>query len=197
MAWDRLTPPERGGDVTTRPPLRVAPLRSLDLPVLRVVDDDLPDADGATVFWIDRHDDRWRAWAARIDSDQATPWLVSAPALRLERPDPALLALIGPDAEVEVVGDARLLEPMPRALACICREKTAGAVYRSVDEGWTTVEEIRRRTGAVFGECQGRRCVSVIADRLDQVPADRGATITPRPPLVPVPASVLAAFARL
>ena len=69
------------------------------------------------------------------------------------------------------------------------------AIYRSADQGWTTVEEVKRRTGVAFGECQGRRCVAAIATRLDQAPGERGARITPRPPLVPVPASVLAAFA--
>jgi len=199
MAWDRLLPPERGGQVATRAPLSVAPLRRLDLPELLIVDDDLPEADGATCFWLDRPDARWRAWAARIEGERATPWLVTAPALRLEQPDPALLALaaLAGSLDCEVVGAGRPLEPMPRALACICRETSASAVYRSIEAGWATVEEVKRRTGAAFGECQGRRCVSAIAQRLDQAPGERGAAITPRPPLVPVPASVLAVFADL
>jgi bacterioferritin-associated ferredoxin len=199
MAWDRLLPPERGGEVTTRTPLTVAPLRRLDVLELLIVDDDLPQADGATCFWLDRLGDRWRAWAARIEGQEATPWLVTAPSLHLEQPDPALVALValaGP-LEPQVAGDARPLEPMPRALACICRETTAGTVYRSIEAGWATVEEVKRRTGAAFGECQGRRCVPVIAQRLEQAAGERGAAITPRPPLVPVPASVLAAFAGL
>ena len=200
MAWDRLLPPERGGDAARRSPLTVAPLRRLEVAELLIVDDDLPEADGATCFWLDRPADRWRAWAAHIDGERATPWLVTGEALRLEDPDPALVALAAlaaPHVDVGIAGDERALEPMPRALACICRETTAGTLYRAIDEGWATVEEIKRRTGAAFGECQGRRCVPVIAARLDQGPAERGAAITPRPPLVPVPASVLAAFANL
>jgi hypothetical protein len=53
---------------------------------------------------------------------------------------------------------------------------------------------VKRRTGVAFGECQGRRCVAVVAGRLDQDPGERASTITPRPPLVPVPASILAVF---
>lgn len=199
MAWDRLLPPERGGDVAQRTPLTVEPMRHLEVEELQVVDDDLPQADGATLFWLDLADGRWRAWAVRLDGERATPWLAHAGALRLRRPDAALLALIGQiDGAPEVVteGEPRPLEPMPRTLACICRDKTANAIYRSIDEGWSTVEEVKRRTGAAFGECQGRRCVPVIAHRLDQAPGERGAAITPRPPLVPVPASVLAAFAQ-
>jgi len=198
MAWDRLVPPERGGEVAQRAPLRVEPLLRLDLEELLIRDDDLPAADGATLFWLDGRDGEWIAWAARIEGDRATPWLVRAARLRLERTDPALRALLATDgghAGPPDDQDARPLEPMPRALACICRERSSEAIYRSADQGWTTVEEVKRRTGVAFGECQGRRCVAAIATRLDQAPGERGARITPRPPLVPVPASVLAAFA--
>jgi bacterioferritin-associated ferredoxin len=193
MAWDRLVPPERGGDVAQRTVLQVQPLRRLELDELLVVDDDLPQADGATLFWLERRGERWRAWAANVDGPMATPWLILASRLRLVRPDPSLLALID-DSEAEVDGEPRPMEPMPRQLACICRERSAEEIYRSADEGWTTVDEVKRRTGVAFGECQGRRCVPVVAARLDQAADARASTITPRPPLVPVPASILAAF---
>jgi len=192
MAWDRLTPPGRGGDVAQRVPLHVEPLRRLDVEELLVIDDDLPAAAGATLFWLRGRDGSWVAWAASIEGDRAVPWLIHASRLRLERTDPSLRALVPDVASVE--GDPRPLEPMPRALACICRERSVEAIYRSADEGWTTVEEVKRRTGVAFGEGQGRRCVAPTAARLDQGPGDRGARITPRPPLVPVPASILAAF---
>ena len=199
MAWDRLLPPERGGDAAQRSPLRVEPLRRLEVDELLIRDDDLPAAEGATLFWLERTQDGWMAWAASIEADRAVPWVVRASRLRLERADPsllAMLALVADDAE-EGADEPRPLEPMPRSLACICRERSMEAVYRSADEGWTTVEEVKRRAGVAFGECQGRRCVAAIAARLDQGPDDRGARITPRPPLVPVPASVLAAFAEV
>jgi hypothetical protein len=196
MSWDRLTPPERAGDVAQRSFLDVQPLRRLEVDTLVVVDDDLPQANGATLFWLQRRGERWCAWAAAVDGPMATPWLIFASTLRLENPDAALLALVG-DRTAELVGVARQLEPVPRDLACICREKSAELVYRAADEGWRTVDEVKRRTGVTFGECQGRRCVAGIAARLDQEPGDRGASITPRPPLVPVPASILAAFAEV
>jgi bacterioferritin-associated ferredoxin len=196
MAWDRLMPPERGGDSAQRSPLVVEPLRRLEVEELVVRDDDLPVADGATLFWLESGDGGWTAWAAKIQGDRAIPWQIRAKRLRLERTDPSLTALLGAE-ETPDAGKPRPLEPMPRTLACICRERSAEAIYRSADEGWTTVEEVKRRTGVAFGECQGRRCVSAIAARLDQAPNDRGARITPRPPLVPVPASILAAFADL
>ena len=194
MAWDRLLPPDRGGDVAQRSPLHVEPLRRLEVDELLVRDDDLPDAEDATLFWLEGRGGSWEAWAATIAGDRAVPWVVRAARLRLERSDPSLLALLGGEAAPDS-GEPRPLEPMPRTLACICRERSVEAIYRSADEGWTTVEEVKRRTGVAFGECQGRRCVGPVAARLDQGQDDRGARITPRPPLVPVPASILAAFA--
>lgn len=193
MAWDRLAPPERAGDVAQRAPLRVEPLRRLQLDELLVRDDDLPDAEGATLFWLEPRDGGWVAWAASIRGDRAVPWLIHAARVRLQRTDPSLRALVSGAVDQDE-GDPRPLEPMPRTLACICRERSVEAIYRSADEGWTTVEEVKRRTGVAFGECQGRRCVGPVAARLDQQEGDRGAQITPRPPLVPVPASILAAF---
>jgi hypothetical protein len=120
---------------------------------------------------------------------------VTASHLHLVRPDPSLLRLIGADtAGVALEGAPRALEPMPRQLSCICREKSAESAYRSAEAGWVTVDAVKRRTGALFGECQGRRCETLVAGWLD-LRGDPLGQMTPRPPLVPVPASVLAAFA--
>lgn len=197
MAWDRLEPPQRAGDVAQRRPLTVLPLRRARVDELLVVDDDLPQADHATLLWLERETHgAWTGWAATLDGERATPWVVTASNLRLVRPDPALLRLIGTDADgVLTEGSPRPLEPMPRQLACICREKTAESAYRAADAGWVTVDGVKRRTGALFGECQGRRCEALVAGWLDLQPNEPLGRMTPRPPLVPVPASVLAAFA--
>ncbi len=196
MAWDRLEPPQRAGDVAQRRPLTVLPLERVVVDELLVVDDDLPQARGATLVWLEREPrGAWTAWAALIDEERATPWLVTASRVRLVRPDPALLRLIGPGAAAIVEGEPRPLEPMPRHLACICREKSAESVYRAAGAGWTSVEALKRRTGVLFGECQGRRCEALVAGWLDLEADDPLAQMTPRPPLVPVPASLLAAFA--
>ncbi len=196
MAWDRLEPPQRAGDVAQRRPLAVRALERLRVDELLVVDDDLPQADGATLLWLEREDAGWVAWAARLRDTDATPWLIAARSVRLVRPDPSVLRLLGTDAAAVVIeGDPRTVEPMPRQLSCICREKGAESAYRAADAGWISVDAVKRRTGAVFGECQGRRCEARIAGWLDLDAGDPQGRITPRPPLVPVPASVLAAFA--
>src|SRR5439155_7567755 len=135
MAWDRLLPPERGGGRARRAALHVEPLRRLEVDELLVRDDDLPDAEDATLFWLEGREGSWEAWAATIDGDRAVPWVVRAARLRLERSDPLLLAQLGREAPPDA-GELRSLEPLPRTLACICRERSVEAIYRSVDEGW-------------------------------------------------------------
>ncbi len=169
MAWDRLEPPQRAGDVAQRRPLVVRPVQRRRVDELLVVDDDLPQAAGATLVWLEREPDgAWTAWAAQLRDAEATPWIVVAQTVRLVRPDPSLLRLLGPDAAaVAVEGEPRPVEPMPRQLACICREKSAESAHRAAESGWITLDAVKRRTGAVFGECQARRCEARIAAGLD------------------------------
>lgn len=192
-AWDRLTAPP--GEA-----LEVEPLRRVTLDELLIVDDDLPQLDDATLIWAWPSDGGWAARAARITGTTATPYAIRATRLRIERPDPNLTRLLGidpavPPPSVSIEGPARTLEQPPRHLACICRLTSSEQVYRAIHDGWRTVDELKRATGVAFGQCQGRRCVAGIAQRVDLTPEEPRGNITPRPPLVPVPASVLAAFA--
>lgn len=192
-AWDRLAAAASG-------PLRVEPVRRVELDEAWVDDDDLPELDAATIFWAWPAAGGWWLRAARIRDDLATPYLVLAARLRLVRPDPNLLRLLGGPGHslppsVRVEGEPRPMERPSRHLACICRMTAAERVYRAIEDGWRTVDELKRATGVAFGECQGRRCVPGLAARLDLAPDEPRAHLTPRPPLVPVPAAVLAAFA--
>ncbi|HEX6140832.1 MAG TPA: (2Fe-2S)-binding protein [Candidatus Limnocylindria bacterium] len=193
-AWDRLAPPPARLAVNAVRPERVDELL--------VDDDDLPQVEHATVFWAWPDADGWAVRAVRTRDGVAQPYLVHAARLRLVRPDPNLLLLLGidpadPPPSVALEGEPRPMERPPRHLACICRLTSAGDLYRALEAGWRTTDEVKRATGAAFGECQGRRCVPGLAARLDLAPSDPRGRITPRPPLVPVPASVLAAFADL
>ena len=192
-AWDRLTAPE-GGRLT------VLPLEHHSFEELLVVDDDLPQCGGATLFWAWPTSGGWAARAALIRDGRATPFAIKAARLRLQFPDPNLLRLLAvdpaaPPASVELVGHARHLERPPRHLACICRLTPDGDVYAAIERGWHTVDALKRATGVAFGQCQGRRCVSDLARRVDLGADDPRGAITSRPPLLPVPASILAAFA--
>lgn len=192
-AWDRLTAPP--GE-----PLQVEPLRRVTLDELLIIDDDLPQLDDATLIWAWPVDSGWAARAARVMGVVATPYAIRAARLRIERPDPNLARLLGidpaaPPASVSLRGHPRHQEKPPRQMACICRLTSSERVYRAIHDGWRTVDELKRATEVAFGQCQGRRCVAGIAHRLDLTPEEPRGNITPRPPLVPVPASLLAAFA--
>lgn len=191
-AWERLRVEGRG-------PLRVEPPQVIRWEVAEVVDGDLPDLGGATVFDAWRSGAGYRLRAARVTGPAAATWEVEAGALRLVRPDPALLRLLGfepahppPDVELVDVSPLPVSEP---GLVCGCRAVRDDAVVRAIAAGWWTADALKRATRVAFGECQGRRCLPLLAARLELAVDDPLARVTPRPPLVPVPASILAAFA--
>lgn len=178
--WERL----RAAD---HRPLHVGPVRLLAVDELRVVDGGLPDHDGAIVFdaWADGAATVVRA--ASVDGVDVQPLQVRADRLIITDSDGRLEALLAGEG---VVGTEGELE----RLACACRGISTDAAYRAIGAGWSTVDAVKRATRIGFGPCQGRRCVPWLAARLELDPADRLAQFTARPPLVPVPISVLAAY---
>lgn len=179
--WERLRAPDRRR-------LRIAPLQRVELDLLRIVDGDLPDLDGATVFdaWTDPAG--YAVRAALLTEADASPYLVHAAQLEIVGSDGRLEALLGRESVVAAAGELE-------RLACACRGISADAIYRAIGAGWTTVDQLKRSSRIAFGECQGRRCVPWLAERLELAADDSRAQVRARPPLVPVPASVLAAFA--
>ncbi len=169
--------------------LRIAPIRHAAVAELRVVDANLPDHGDATVF------DAWAVAsggvvvrAARIRDVDVTPWQLHATRLVVADSDGRLAALLAGTGEVRGGGD---LERQ----ACACRGISVDAVVRTVAAGWTTADAVKRATRVGFGSCQGRRCIPWLAGVLERPSDDPLAQITPRPPLVPVPIAVLAAYA--
>jgi bacterioferritin-associated ferredoxin len=179
--WERLRAPDRRA-------LQVGPLQRIEADLVRVVDGDLPDLGGATVFdaWTDASGYLLRA--ALLTDARATPYLVRAARLEITGSDGRLEALLGQGSVVAAPGELE-------RLACACRGISADAVYRAIGSGWSTVDQLKRSSRIAFGECQGRRCVPWLAERLELPPDDPRAQVRARPPLVPVPASVLAAVA--
>jgi bacterioferritin-associated ferredoxin len=177
--WERLRAPDHR-------PLDVRPVERLTVHVLRVLDGDIPEF-GATVFdaWTDA--DGYALRAAAIDDVTVTPYEIRARKLQIEGSDGRLEALLAGSGVVATLGDLE-------HLACACRGVASDVVYRAVANGWETVDQLKRATRVAFGVCQGRRCVPWLAQRLELDADDPRAQVTPRPPLVPVPASVLAAF---
>lgn len=181
--WERLRAADRRA-------LRVGPVRDATVGELKVVDGELPEFGGAVVFdaWFTDDGALTVVRAAVIRDIDVTPWEVRASQLIVEGSDGRLEALLAGSGPVAVAGE---LERQ----ACACRGISVDAAYRAIAAGWETVDAVKRATRIGFGPCQGRRCVPWLAARLELAPDDPRAQITPRPPLVPVPISILAAFA--
>ncbi len=177
-AWERLRAPQSGR-------LTVAPLERRTVEVLRVVDGELPEMGGATVVWAQPLGDRRvRVRAARIVGEVATPFVVEAARLDIALEDAALARLLGRDVPLASPAEAG---------GCSCKGTTAAEVAAA--GRWGSVDAVKRATKAGFGLCQGRRCVGALGAALHLEPNDPRSQITARPPLVPLPAVLLAAFA--
>jgi bacterioferritin-associated ferredoxin len=181
--WERLRAPDRRR-------LEVAPVRDATVESLRVVDGQLPDHQDAVVFdaWAEDDGAVTVVRAASIRGLTAIPWEIRASRLVVEASDGRLEALLAGAGAVAASGELE-------RLACACRGVSVDAAYRAIGAGWGTVDAVKRATRIGFGPCQGRRCVPWLAERLELSAADPLAQITPRPPLVPVPISILAAYA--
>lgn len=180
-SWERLRAPDHR-------PLRIEPVRHLAVDRLRVADGDLPDHGDATVFDAWPVDGAVVVRAARLDDVTVRPLEVRATTLEIEGSDGRLEALLAGAGPVAASGN---LERQ----ACACRGISTDAAYAAIGAGWGTVDAVKRATRIGFGPCQGRRCLPWLAERLELDADDPLAQISPRPPLVPVPLSVLAAFA--
>ncbi|HEU5325250.1 MAG TPA: (2Fe-2S)-binding protein [Candidatus Limnocylindria bacterium] len=179
--WERLRAPDHRR-------LRIGPIRRASVEQLRIVDGQLPEHDDAVAF--DAHhepDGRIRVRAAARDDIDVTPWEIVADRLDIDGSDGRLEALLAGEGRVAAPGE------LDRQ-ACNCRGVSVDAAYHTIAAGWETADAVKRATRIGFGPCQGRRCIPWLADRLELDPEDRLAQITPRPPLVPVPISVLRAF---
>jgi NAD(P)H-nitrite reductase large subunit len=81
-------------------------------------------------------------------------------------------------------------------LICRCEEVSLREIKDAIDQGAMTLDEVKRRTRAGMGLCQGKTCgrliARIIADRTDQS-VDDVLPATSRPPVRPVPLGVIAA----
>ena len=90
-------------------------------------------------------------------------------------------------------------DPTRRATApchvCRCEEINEAAIRQAIAEGAQSVDDVKRRTRAGMGLCQGIYCVRPIAALLERqagLPLDRLAPMTARPPVRPISLNLLA-----
>lgn len=82
-----------------------------------------------------------------------------------------------------------------RVMICRCEEVTGGEIAAAIGEGARALNDVKRRTRAGMGMCQGRWCAhavaALVAERTGQ-PLAALAPMTARPPVQPVRLGVLA-----
>jgi NAD(P)H-nitrite reductase large subunit len=69
---------------------------------------------------------------------------------------------------------------------CRCEELTRVEIERAIDDGARTINDVKRRTRAGMGACQGAYCLHIIATVLHDrrgTPLEHIAPMTSRPPV--------------
>ena len=98
-----------------------------------------------------------------------------------------------PQAEHDPIS-GEVLDPAA-TLTCRCEEVLLEEIVAAIAAGARSVDDVKRRTRAGMGTCQGIFCVPVIAAMVAQatgVPIDRIAPMTARPPVRPLAVESLA-----
>ncbi len=84
-----------------------------------------------------------------------------------------------------------------QTLICRCEEVGAAEVAVALLQGALTVDDVKRRTRAGMGACQGIFCIPAAAAMVAEgtgVPIGQLAPMTARPPVRPIPLAALAAL---
>jgi bacterioferritin-associated ferredoxin len=82
-----------------------------------------------------------------------------------------------------------------KAIVCRCEDITEEEVLEAIDEGYTDLEELRKRLRIGMGPCQGRVCVQLVTKILERKTGKKvpkASLPTSRPPNVPVSLGTLA-----
>ncbi len=85
----------------------------------------------------------------------------------------------------------------PDMIICRCEEVTLAQIIEAISEGARTVDEVKRRTRAGMGLCQGRTCSRLVRHLLAQHTGQNFHQIPPmtaRVPVRPIALEVLASL---
>jgi len=83
-----------------------------------------------------------------------------------------------------------------KTIICRCEDVSLEEVNRAIDEGYTSLEEIKRLLRCGMGPCQGRTCLMLIAQVLSHKTGKQITEMkfpTVRPPVRPVPLAIFTA----
>lgn len=82
-----------------------------------------------------------------------------------------------------------------KAIVCRCEDIAVEDVIKAIDEGYTDLEELRKKLRIGMGPCQGRVCIQLVIKILEKKTGKKVKKLslpTSRPPTVPVSLGTLA-----
>ena len=82
-----------------------------------------------------------------------------------------------------------------KSIVCRCEDITEDEIMEVIDEGYTDLEELRKKLRIGMGPCQGRVCIQLVAKILERRTGKKIPKFslpTSRPPIVPVSLGTLA-----
>lgn len=82
-----------------------------------------------------------------------------------------------------------------KTIVCRCEDITEEDVINAIDEGYTDIEELRKKLRIGMGPCQGRVCIQLVMKILEKKTGkkvSKASLPTSRPPIVPVSLGTLA-----
>jgi bacterioferritin-associated ferredoxin len=88
-----------------------------------------------------------------------------------------------------------MTQTLQKTFICRCEDLTIEEIEQAIDEGYTTLEELKCKLRLGMGPCQGRGCLTltrrILCQKLGKKPADIHIP-TIRPPEIPVAIGTLA-----
>ena len=82
-----------------------------------------------------------------------------------------------------------------KKIVCRCEDITEEDIIKAIDEGYTDLEELRKKLRIGMGPCQGRVCIQLVMRILEKYTGKKLTKISypnPRPPIIPVALGTLA-----
>ena len=95
---------------------------------------------------------------------------------------------------LDVYGGDLMSEPSDDIIICRCRDVTLKEVEDAIDEGYDSLELIKRKTRISTGTCQGRTCIQLvqrILARKTGKDVENMKIPRERTPIIPVPMKYL------
>jgi NAD(P)H-nitrite reductase large subunit len=82
-----------------------------------------------------------------------------------------------------------------KAIVCRCEDISEDDVLTAIDEGYTDLEELRKKLRIGMGPCQGRVCIQLVIKILEKKTGKKISKVSlpkSRPPIVPIALGTLA-----